>query len=303
MESVRSDPVCIPNREDVSSAVTFDLNRCSFEDNHENSWQDLERYWRGEKHRVHQLETRLSSSLEHLLYDDCLNKPWEGNYISKDENSCYTDSKYVRGEDIKDIPTSYVLNGFQPNEFIVIGTYVDKRIIPGFKYRVRQNITNKHFFGGKALFLEQIGLGYGKRITFAGNSLNKNENYFWSDNSPEGFGFSLEAIDIGNKFLIVDCTTKLILGYVVVTGIERQVEIHSNGKNDGNIEKEVKVAFVCDINAEESSGIKCDQVAISGTAIVVKGKRSRFAEVKYIKPDSFITEGCELWPVDVAISC
>lgn len=303
MESVRGDPVCIPIREDVSAEINFDLNRCSFEGNHEDSWKDLKRYWGDAKHRVHQLETQLSRSLEkHLLYDGCLNKPWEDDYFSEDESSCYTDSKHVRGEDIKDIPTSYIQNGFQPHELVIIGTYIDRYIIPGFKYRVRQNTTNKYFFGGKSLFLEQIGLGYGKRLTFAGNCLNKNKNYFWSDSSPDGFGFSIEAITIGNKFSVVDSTTKLILGYAVVTSIEKQAEIHSNVKNDGSIEKEVMVAFMCDINAEGKPGIKCDQVAVSGTAILVKEKGSRFSELKSIKLDSFIIEGCELWPADVATS-
>ncbi|KFM74707.1 hypothetical protein X975_11707, partial [Stegodyphus mimosarum] len=64
-------------------------------------------------------------------------------------NSC---NKWaVRGGDIGDIPTCYDLKGFKAGELIVKGTYVDPNIIPGFKYKVRKNLTDEYLFGGKAL--------------------------------------------------------------------------------------------------------------------------------------------------------
>ncbi len=46
------------------------------------------------------------------------------------------------------------------------GTYVDPRITPGFQYRVRQLGSGKYLFKGRAMTLQSIGMGYGKRITF-----------------------------------------------------------------------------------------------------------------------------------------
>lgn len=82
----------------------------------------------------------------------------------------------------------------------VIGTYVDPRILTGFKYRVRAADSKKFLFNGDALVLQAIGRGYGKRLTFASNNLNNNGNYFWSDTNPEGYGFSIEAVSPGDKF-------------------------------------------------------------------------------------------------------
>ncbi|XP_023226556.1 uncharacterized protein LOC111627214 [Centruroides sculpturatus] len=88
-------------------------------------WQELEEYWGAEKYRLQlelQLQT-LSSSLEHqLLFEDYLKQPSE---VQEDQENNYihlTDSSYVvRGEDIKDIPTSYVIKGLEDYEFPVVG--------------------------------------------------------------------------------------------------------------------------------------------------------------------------------------
>ena len=57
---------------------------------------------------------------------------------------------------------------------------------------------------GQPLHLQSIGMGYGKRITFASEKRNGNENYFWSDNYPSGYGFSIHVISVGEKFTIYD---------------------------------------------------------------------------------------------------
>jgi len=95
----------------------------------------------------------------------------------------------------------------------VIGVYIDKRVIPGFKYKVCPLPSLKSngrkldaLFDGRALNLQSIGRGYSRRFTFEADEgkLNNNENYFWSDNTPEGYAFELEAIGVGDKFTIFD---------------------------------------------------------------------------------------------------
>jgi len=61
-------------------------------------------------------------------------------------------------------------------------------------------------FNGRALQLLNIGRGYSRRLTFQAdsNTLNNNDNYFWSDSRPEGFAFELEVVSTGDKFTLQD---------------------------------------------------------------------------------------------------
>lgn len=65
-----------------------------------------------------------------------------------------------------------------------------------------------------------IGLGYSKRLTFAPdkNCLNSNQNYFWTDSMPSGFGFELRAIHCDNKFKIY--VKDRCLGYASVFRVD-----------------------------------------------------------------------------------
>ena len=45
--------------------------------------------------------------------------------------------KVLDGQDLNDIPAVYSVPTLQPYELAAIGTWIDKRIVPGFKYRVR----------------------------------------------------------------------------------------------------------------------------------------------------------------------
>lgn len=108
----------------------------------------------------------------------------------------------VSGKDIGDIPTKYTMTGLQDYEIPVVGTYVDPRIVPGFSYRVRPNDRKDHLFDGRALKLVSIGMGYAKRLTFKPDSLVNPENYFWSDNHPDGVGLEPRAVHTGMKFKI-----------------------------------------------------------------------------------------------------
>lgn len=65
---------------------------------------------------------------------------------------------------------------------------------------------------GRALRLVSVGMGYGKRITFASDKHNINDNYFWSDTHPEGYGFALRLVQEGDKFTLRDAN-----GYSVAT--------------------------------------------------------------------------------------
>lgn len=94
----------------------------------------------------------------------------------------------------------FLLAGLLPRELPVIGTYVHPNIIIGAKYKVRSLATNKYLFEGAALTLQSIGRGYGKRITFNSDSSLYNDNYFYSDTCEEGYGFTIEAISVGDQF-------------------------------------------------------------------------------------------------------
>lgn len=109
--------------------------------------------------------------------------------------------------------------------------YIDKRVIPGFKYRIRplpevgkSSMINKCLFDDKALTLQSIGRGYARRFTFEAdkNKLNDNEHYFWSDNRPEGYAFELELISEGDKFTFFD-TNKEAQGTVEVISLEVRI--------------------------------------------------------------------------------
>lgn len=86
---------------------------------------------------------------------------------------------------------------------MLLGTYVDPRIIPGFYYRVRPNDRKEHLFDGRTLKLVSIGMGYAKRLTFEPDSLLHPNNYLWSDNHPDGLGLEPRAVHKGMRFRIV----------------------------------------------------------------------------------------------------
>lgn len=96
----------------------------------------------------------------------------------------------VNGTSIGDVPAKYTVTGLESYELPVIGTYVDPRILPGFRYKVRPAESKKKIFNGQALRLVSIGMGYAKRLTFEpeANQLNTSENHFWSDSIPCGYG-------------------------------------------------------------------------------------------------------------------
>ncbi|KAK9679115.1 hypothetical protein QE152_g40261 [Popillia japonica] len=135
--------------------------------------------------------------------------------------------------ELNDLPANYTIRPIESHQFPVIGVYIDKRVIPGFKYRIRPlpglndaNRNKKYLFGGRALVLKSIGRGYSRRFTFEADKdcLNNNANYFWSDNSPEGYAFELEAISEGDKFTIFDVVNREAQGTVEIMKVEKSTQ-------------------------------------------------------------------------------
>lgn len=127
-----------------------------------------------------------------------------------------------------DLPARYEICPLEPHQMPAVGVYVDKRIVPGFKYLVRplpkigkSSMSNKCLFNDKALTLQTIGRGYTRRFTFevSNNRLNDSDNYFWSDNRPEGYAFELELISEGDKFTFFDVSGES-QGTVEIVNIE-----------------------------------------------------------------------------------
>ncbi|KAK3881366.1 hypothetical protein Pcinc_014197 [Petrolisthes cinctipes] len=180
----------------------------------------------------------------------------------------------VSGDNISDVPTKYSIKGLLPHELPVIGTYVDARIATGFHYRVRPADSRRPLFQGCALLLQAIGRGYGKRLTFAGDKLNNNENYFWSDSNPEGYGFTIQAVSPGDYFRIrSSCDEDLGRARVFRADVP-QVEESTTISAEGHLTKRVRVTLTCDItfNNEEDHTL-----IVTGTAVVER--RGRVARV------------------------
>ncbi|CAH0385372.1 unnamed protein product [Bemisia tabaci] len=195
----------------------------------------------------------------------------------------------IRGTSIGDIPTTYTIFGLESNEMPVIGTYVDPRIVPGFSYRVRHAGTKRYLFGGQALPLLSVGIGYGKRITFAPNpnSINSNSNYFWSDTHPDGLGFEPRAISCGMKFDIHSSGN--FIGHASVSRTDapqeeiKQEVIHDeNGKT--TIVKHIHVDVTCDVVLDADVNQPTEDshsqaIRVSGTAVVVKTPGASLAKL------------------------
>ncbi|XP_068220230.1 uncharacterized protein [Palaemon carinicauda] len=185
----------------------------------------------------------------------------------------------VDGEKTGDIPFQFSIHGLQTYELPVVGTYVDPRILTGFKYRVRPADSKKHLFGGRALTLQSIGRGYGKRLTFAGDKLNQNENYFWSDTNPEGYGFSIQAVAPGDAFRIKSSSGEDLGRAQVFRADAPQVEERTEVSADGKIvTKRVRVTLTCDVSFHDEDD---KTILVTGTAVIVR--KGRTAQVQRLE--------------------
>lgn len=144
--------------------------------------------------------------------------------------------------------------------------------------------------------MESIGLGYGRRMTFKGDKLNFNDNYFWSDSIPSGFGFNIEALREGDSFTVVDADSQEI-GTAEVQNVDfPQIELDTSieGKD---VVKNVKVRFSCFLklfNLHNHSLVNVntqDFEVVEGIAQLVKERGSREAVVKSVRNVHFNSIG------------
>ncbi|RUS70881.1 hypothetical protein EGW08_021361 [Elysia chlorotica] len=190
------------------------------------------------------------------------------------------------------VPAKYTVKGLRRHEMPIIGVYVDSRVCPGFRYRVRRTgapINNGYFWGGKARFLLSMGMGYGQRLTFQDDQLNNNECYFWSDSEPEGYAFNIHAVDEGQKFLIQG-EDDAVLGEGCVEAIHEPQEETSMTAEKGRVTKHVKVTLTCSITYyhRHHHGLMElmaheDQETVTGNALVVRPRSSAKATLQAIE--------------------
>ncbi|XP_054719727.1 uncharacterized protein LOC129229443 [Uloborus diversus] len=272
--------------------------QCPLDGKPNENWQELQQFW-NPKMRVQEFnrQNSIPCGLENHLNNHYINGiPWE--ISSKDLNEDLK-SVVVSGKDICDIPTSYEAIGFKPEELIVIGTFVDKNIVPGFKYKVRKNLTDEYLFDGKSLHLESIGLGYGKRLTFQSETLNENKNFFWSDSRTHGYGFTFQPIEQDDIFRIKDISNGQTVGKVTVNNpsVDINLELSTVVQEHGEVQKEVRVQFSCDVTLSDScnkQNIFVENVTVTGVAIVTRKDTASRAKVEKIIVHDFIIENCEL---------
>jgi len=161
--------------------------------------------------------------------------------------------------------------------------YIDKNIVPGFRYRVREIETQKKLFDGEAKYLESIGQGYGKRLTFETDDILENDNFFWTDSNEHGYAFSIEAISVGDIFVAKLGNREL--GFVKITSVQENQKIDSSEVEDRSVVKKVKVDFQCKMAEkwnESTFGGKFS-LNLQGVATLVKGRQEQRSKIQDIK--------------------
>ena len=204
-----------------------------------------------------------------------------------DTRSCLQNKRQIHGSQIGDIPTEYSVPVLKPYELPVVGTYVDKNIIPGFVYRVRLNGTDEHLFDGEALRLQSIGQGYGKRLTFECDDLLENPNFFWSDsNHEDGFGFTIKVISEASRFGVFDWQGRRV-AKALVTAVDEAQEIEHSQTENGNVELRVRVTFECRLQFTGDEHVpEClrgNYIEVPVTGIVVSRKTPLSSKAKNIE--------------------
>lgn len=193
---------------------------------------------------------------------------------------------HLWGRDISDIPTEYSIpDDLEAHELPVIGTYVDPYIIPGFSYRVRfcGSKQKDNLFDGKALRLDRIGAGYGKRLTFEDHDILDCDNFFWSDSNPEGgFAFSVNVLNEGQRFKVFDSLNREV-GEVKVLEVDSRSQVVSSRVANSETILDVRVNFRCNIvflgsdNVPESRRGKTSELSVTGIAKMIKVPQTKSA--------------------------
>lgn len=201
--------------------------------------------------------------------------------------------------DGRGFPIQYKSAGIKPHEFPVIGFHVDENICPGFRYRVRYMGSKDFLFNGEPRMLQSIGLGYGKRLTFSGETLNNNENYFWSDSRPEGYAFTVCAVEAGDKFVIYDEMSHVVGDVDIIEVEESQTEEKTVYEPD-YVKKIVRVRLTANIQYHIHHGMLMDVTDhvtnLEGTAVLVRHRGSMAATLQQISDVNVPRFGkCSLW--------
>ncbi|XP_072036905.1 uncharacterized protein [Amphiura filiformis] len=208
----------------------------------------------------------------------------------------------LRGSDVGAADVKYRVKDLRTHEMPVIGVYIDERICPGFKYRIRQLCRlNRYQFNGSALYLERIGQGYGRRLTFQSPHLNINQNIFYTDTHDGGYGFSIVAVEAGASFTIWDADERAIGQALLLEVNQRQAEINSHIEKK-TVCKRVVVAMKVLVNFTSRrhgmmSLINEETVNVCGVAELEKAPRSSKAELKSINNVELPIYGeCHFYP-------
>ncbi|XP_052711949.1 uncharacterized protein LOC128186204 [Crassostrea angulata] len=212
------------------------------------------------------------------------------------EERVYDDTPVIDG---RGFPIQYKSAGIKPHEIPVIGFHVDESICPGFRYRVRYMGSKDFLFNGEPRMLQSIGLGYGKRLTFSGETLNNNENYFWSDSRPEGYAFTVCAVEAGDKFVIYDEMSRVVGDVDIIEVYESQTEEKTVYEPD-YVTKIVRVRLTANIQYHIHHGMLMDVTDhvtnLEGTAVLVRHRGSMAATLQQISDVNVPRFGkCSLW--------
>eukprot|EP00493_Phyllostaurus_siculus_P008045 UN08139 len=107
--------------------------------------------------------------------------------------------------------------------------------MPGFRYKVRENGTNKMLFKNTAKYLENVGQGYGKRLTFESDDILENENFFWSDSNPLfGYSFFIQVLLPGDVFTARRNGEEI--GVAVIAHVDEKQEISSTETRENEVQ-------------------------------------------------------------------
>ncbi|KAL5009570.1 hypothetical protein ScPMuIL_011875 [Solemya velum] len=184
------------------------------------------------------------------------------------------------------LSVQYKVTGLKSNEIPVIGLYVDRRVCPGFRYRVRYNSTEEYAFRGEPWLLASIGMGYSSRLTFTKGQGSSETYCFWPDNRDAGYSFSIDVLRGGDSFTVVDSAGQVV-GDAVVHSVNKYQMEQSMEADSGTVRKYVCVHFACTVTYfQRHSDIinidnKEDEV-VKGIAEVVKEKREKEARTQCI---------------------
>ena len=185
------------------------------------------------------------------------------------------------------IPNQYSIESLKEHELPVVGTFVHSYILPDFRYRVRVIGTDEYLFDGKALKLESIGQGYGKRLTFESDDVLENNNFFWSDSNDLGFAFSIQVLFAGEEFQVHDRVDKCIGRFFIKSVNERQQVINIS-QEESLISVHAKVNFSASLWLYRESCLPaslCEkEITLTGSGIAMVNRLS--STVKLLETDT-----------------